>query len=132
MIALVDVKGPKRFSNAQEAIAFLQECHPSEDRRFRPHAAQFEVEAWLLPFWDDICKRLKVNSQAPAANPEAVNHALPPSHHLFELYRKAKPSRRYDKVRDAPTILTAKNLPTAAKACPQLGALLRSLEELAS
>jgi hypothetical protein len=131
VIALIDVhcaSGDRRFKDAQEAIAFLQRSHPGDDPRFRPHAAQYEVEAWLLPFWGDICSRLKVSSQPPGANPEAVDNDHPPSHHLSTLYRKA--GRRYDKPRDAPAILTTERLTVAAAKCPQLQALLTSLDDL--
>lgn len=56
VIALIDVVTsgvPQQFKDAQAAIDYLLSCHPA-DPRYRAHAAQYEFEAWLLPFWDDI------------------------------------------------------------------------------
>lgn len=126
VVGLVDVY--PRFRSAQEAKEFLRQAasgHP----KFHPHAAQFEVEAWLLPYWQEICRRLGVQRQPPGANPEQVNLQKPPSHHLAELYRLAK--RSYDKPRDAKAILNGKDLLAAANPCPEFKALLNTLLQCA-
>jgi hypothetical protein len=125
VIALVDVY--PSFESAQAAKKFLREA-VGDKPRFHAHAAQFDFEAWLLPYWDDICKRLGVKKKKPGANPEQVNKLKPPSKHLAELYRLAK-SRRYsyDKARDGKAILQNKDLTQAANQCPELKSLLNTL-----
>lgn len=56
---------------------------------FFAHAAQFDVEAWLLPYWDDICRRVGVKQGTPGGNPEWVDSVRPPSYRLKELYQHA-------------------------------------------
>jgi hypothetical protein len=124
VLALVDVY--PRFESAQEAKTFLRKA-VGDEPRFHAHAAQFDFEAWLLPYWDDICKCLKVRKQKPAANPEQVNCLKPPSQHLIELYHLAKPPRSYDKARDGKAILRDKDLTVAANQCPELKDLLNTL-----
>jgi hypothetical protein len=102
-----------------------------DEPRFHAHAAQFDFEAWLLPYWDDICRRLKVKKQKPGTNPEEVNRLKPPSKHLSELYRLAKPTRSYDKARDGKAILRDKDLTVAASQCPELKSLLNTLLDCA-
>ena len=129
VVALIDVVcsgSPRRFGNAAEAIDFLQGAAP-KDPRFRAHAAQYDFEAWLLPYWDDICNKLKIKAKSPGAEPEAVNHDKPPSRRLKDLYRKAPHHRDYDKVRDARAILEGKDLILSARKCHQLKAFLNSL-----
>jgi hypothetical protein len=122
VVGLIDVY-PK-FASSQEAKQFLRQAAGSEPR-FHAHAAQFEVEAWLLPFWEEICRKLKVKRQPPGANPEQVDLQKPPSHHLAELFRSAK--RTYDKPRDAQAILQGKELTVVASQCPEFKALLNTL-----
>lgn len=86
VVGLVDVY--PRFTSAMEAKGFLRQAATGEPR-FHAHAAQFEIEAWLLPFWKDICYRLGVQRKPPGANPEQVDLQKPPSRHLSELYRLA-------------------------------------------
>lgn len=121
------------FRNAAEAKQQVSEGAGTDAaRKLRVHAAQFEVEAWLLPFWDEIAKWLRVSAKRPGTKPEDVNHQKPPSLHLEELYRRAKPkSRGYDKVTEAPRWLTWERLPQAAGECPELKLFLNSLLELA-
>jgi len=97
---------------------------------FRTHAAQFEVEAWILPFWNEIARQLTVSAVPPGANPEQVDGQKPPSHHFKELFRRAK--REFDKVLDGPRWLSGERLPTAAQSCPELKSFLNSLLEFAS
>ena len=98
--------------------------HPN----FYAHAAQYDVEAWLLPFWDDICRRLNIQRRAPGHNPEQVDGERPPSLRLMELYRLAKPRpRKYNKPADMYEILARHDLVDAATKCPELRALLNTL-----
>lgn len=130
VIGLVDVVAPgvrTRFANAAEAIATLRSLMQSEPR-FHPHAAQHDVEAWLLPYWATACRKVNRQQRAPGASPEAVNHGHPPSYHLNELYRLA--GKRYDKPRDAAAILRGQDLRVAANACPQFKAFLNTLLDL--
>ena len=130
VVALTDVYPV--FGNAKEAKDALRRFAGSgqAEAKFHPHAAQFELEAWILPFWPQIAKHLGVNAAPPGAQPEAINNQRPPSHHLKDLYAKAK--QRYEKVIDAAKWLTAERLGTAAGHCPELKSFLNSLLELAS
>ena len=131
VIALTDVY--PAFKNAKVAKAELtKRAGGNHDGKFRAHAAQFELEAWLLPHWDDIAKKLGVNAKAPGANPEQVNGQKPPSHHLDDLFRRAKGNKdRYEKGTDAARWLTQERLERSAKDCPELRAFLNSLLEFA-
>ncbi len=94
---------------------------------FHAHAAQFEVEAWAIPFWEEITRRLRVNARPPGANPERINSMKPPSKHFEDLYARAK--KKYEK-----PIELVKNLKgrieEAAKRCPELRKLLDTLISL--
>lgn len=125
------------FRDAREAKDKLREALGDYGRhpKIRIHVAQFEVEAWVIPFWEDICKSLRKRSlkappQKPGDKPEEINGQKPPSRHLKDLYRKAK--TRYEKVKDGPKWLTARNLGESAKVCPELRLFLDSLLEFAS
>ncbi len=122
VVGLLDVY--PRFQSAQEVKDFLRQSGAGE-RRFHTHAAQYEVEAWLLPFWEDICRKLKVQRQPPGAKPEEVDLQTPPSRHLSDLYRLAK--RSYDKPRDLLAILQGKDLRIVAEQCPEFKAFLSTL-----
>jgi hypothetical protein len=104
-----------------------------EDERFFAHAAQYDVEAWLLPYWHDICRRLKIERRSPGTHPEFVNGQNPPAYHLEELYRLAKPkARKYSKPIEMREILRGKDLAIAAAACPEFRLFLNTLLELNS
>ena len=122
VVGLVDVY--PRFRSAQEAKEFLRQAASGEPK-FHAHAAQFEVEAWLLPYWQEICRKLGVQRQPPGGNPEQVDLQRPPSRHLADLYRLA--NRPYDKPRDAKSILNGKDLLVAANQCPEFKELLNTL-----
>lgn len=88
VIALTDVytgTNPPDFVNAADAKAKMRQWVGS-DPRFYPHAAQYDFEAWLLPFWSDIQRLAKSNRTAPGPSPELVNHNKPASHRLEEIF----------------------------------------------
>jgi hypothetical protein len=124
VVSLVDVY--PNFRSATEAKAFLNEA-AEYNSRFHAHAAQYDVEAWLLPYWDAICKRLGVQRSAPGRQPEQVNLDLPPSQRLQELYRLARPPRKYVKPIEMASILRGKDLTIAADQCPEFRSLLNTL-----
>src|SRR5258708_18853397 len=82
--------------------------------RFYPHVAQYDFEAWLLPFWSDIQRLAGHNKGAPAGPPESVNHNRPPSYHIREIFRIGKCPDDYSKPRDASRILRGQDLTVAA------------------
>lgn len=129
VIVLTDVY--PNFRDAAAAKAELSRLVGSSElsARLRFHAAQHEVEAWLLPFWKEIVGSLKITAVPPGTRPEDVNHERPPSFHFRDLYRRAK--KYYDKVRHAAVWLTADRLEEAAKSCPELKLFLNSLLEFA-
>ena len=68
VIALTDVytgTTPPDFNDAADAKAKMR-AWVGADQRFRPHAAQFEFEAWVLPYWDRIKAIADHNQGAPA------------------------------------------------------------------
>ena len=129
VIALTDVytgTNPPDFINAADAKAKMRQWVGTEPR-FHPHAAQYDFEAWLLPYWDSIQKLAKHNQTAPAGNPEAVNHNKPPAHRLVELFEKGKCRDSYSKPRDAARILKDKDLSVSINACSELKALINTI-----
>jgi hypothetical protein len=128
VIALTDVY--PSFANAEAAKKKLAEqAGGSRGGRFRAHAAQFDFEAWLVPFWGEITKYLQVDAKPPGGWPEEINGQRPPSMHLRELYGRA--GRKYEKAVEGPRWLTADRLEQSARACPELKAFLNSLLEFA-
>lgn len=124
VIAITDVYPD--FTDATVAKAELtRQAGGDHDGKFRAHAAKLEFEAWLLPHWDEIARKLGVQASSPGTNPEQVNGQKPPSRHLKDLYQRAK--RKYEKVVDGPLWLTADRLEHSAKSCPQLKLFLNSL-----
>ena len=129
VIALTDVyTGTRAFVDAADAKRKMREWVGPE-QRFYPHAAQYDFEAWLLPYWDDIQQLTGSNRSAPAQNPESVNHMSPPAHRIAEVFRTGEKTKRtfYNKPRDAKRILEGKDLSVAAAQCAQLKALLNTL-----
>ncbi len=56
VIALTDVytgSRPPDFRDAADAKMKMREW-VGDEPRFHPHAAQYEFEAWLLPYWETI------------------------------------------------------------------------------
>jgi hypothetical protein len=127
VIALTDVyTGTDDFGDAADAKAKMRGW-VGGNPRFYPHAAQYDFEAWLLPFWPTIQQLAKHNRAAPPGNPETVDHARPPSHHLREIFRIGGCRTHYSKTRDAKRILRDNDLLVAANACRELKAFLNTV-----
>lgn len=131
VIALTDVyTGTKDFSDAADAKQKMQEW-VGDEPKFYPHAAQYDFEAWLLPYWSDIQRLAGHNRTAPSGAPEKVNHNRPPSRHIIEIFEIGTCRDSYSKVRDANAILRGKDLAVAAAQCPELKAFLNTILTLA-
>jgi hypothetical protein len=127
VIALTDVyTGTPDFEDATDAKRKMcQWVGPNP--RFYPHAAQYDFEAWLLPFWTEIQRLAGHNRTAPPGRPEQVNHNRPPSAHIREVFRIGTCRSDYSKPRDGKRILQGKDLAVAATACPELKAFLNTI-----
>lgn len=129
VIALTDVytgSKPPEFRNAADAKRKMHRWVGAEPR-FHAHAAQYEFEAWLLPYWTEIQRLAGNHRNPPASNPETVNHDKPPARHLAELFRAGSNKRAYLKTRDAAAILRGQDLEVSARACPELRAFLDTI-----
>lgn len=130
MIALTDVyTGSSDFKDAADAKAKMRQW-VGQNEKFFPHAAQYDFEAWLLPYWQAIQKIAGHNRSAPPGPPESVDYGKPPSYHIREIFRIGRCERDYSKVRDADRILDGQNLEHAAAQCPELKAFLNTLLQL--
>ena len=130
VIALTDVyTGNGDFADAADAKAKMRGWVGSNPK-FYPHAAQYDFEAWLLPYWADIIALAGHNKQAPSAHPETVNHNKPPSRHIGEVFRTGSKGRTYSKARDANRILTGNDLAVSAGKCSELKAFLNTILSL--
>jgi Domain of unknown function (DUF4276) len=127
VIALTDVyTGNAYFVDAADAKAKMRSWVGQNDR-FHPHVAQYDFEAWLLPYWDDIQRIAGHNRRAPSGPPETINHERPPSHYIREIFRIGTCRDHYSKARDANCILQGKDLAVAAAQCPELRAFLNTI-----
>ena len=127
VIALTDVyTGTNDFVDAADAKRKMR-VWVGNNERFHPHAAQYDFEAWLLPFWTDIQELAGHNRSAPPGPPEAVNHSRPPSHHIREIFKVGIRREAYSKSRDANRILRGKDLTVPASQCPELKAFLNTI-----
>jgi len=128
VIALTDVytgTNPRDFENAEDAKAKMRQW-VGKNPRFHPHAAQYEFEAWLLPYWTRVRRLSGTNRQVPSRTPETVNHNKPPSPFLQDAFHTGK-RRSYRKTLDGTAILQGQDLAVAAAACPELKALLNAI-----
>ncbi len=126
VVALTDVyTGATDFAHAGDAKAKMRDWVGTEDR-FHPHAAQYEFEAWLLPFWSDIQRLAGHNAAPPQGSPEDVDHNNPPSHRIKDVFRMGGKAY-YNKPRDADRILRGKDLLVSANACPELKGFLNTI-----
>jgi hypothetical protein len=130
VIALTDVyTGRQEFENAADAKKKMREWVGPNDKFF-PHVAQYDFEAWLLPYWSTIQQIAGHNKNVPSAKPEAVNHNRPPSFYIKEIFRIGNCRGDYSKPRDANRILEGQNLSVAAEQCPELKAFLNTIIKL--
>lgn len=119
VMALTDVytgSNPPDFADAQDAVAKMRQW-VGDEPRFHPHAAQYEFEAWLLPYWPTSQQLARHNKKAPATNPETVNHRKPPSQWIKEIFQIGNCGRSYIKTRDASRILRENDLTAAVEQC---------------
>ncbi|MDR1637484.1 MAG: DUF4276 family protein [Treponema sp.] len=130
VIALTDVyTGTFDFRDAADAKAKMRNW-VGEEPRFYPHAAQYDFEAWLLPYWSTIQKLAGHNKNAPSGNPEKVNHDKPPAYHIREIFEAGTCRDSYVKPRDAGRILRGNDLSIAVNQCVELKALVDTIVEL--
>jgi hypothetical protein len=130
VIALTDVyTGTNEFADAEDAIRKMR-AWTGNQPKFHPHVAQYDFEAWLLPFWEDIKKLAGSHRTAPGPHPELINHMHPPSFHLQEAFRTGSNKRGYIKLRDANRILKGKDLSLVICACPQFKAFVNTIIRL--
>ena len=129
VIALTDVYTggiyPYDFSDAANAKSKMR-MWVGPEPRFHPHAAQYEIEAWLLPYWPRIQQLAGHNQAAPGGDPEGVNHGNPPSRRIQEIFFRGN-RRRYSKPRDFGSILRDQDLSLAVSRCPELNELVNSI-----
>ncbi|MBG1257928.1 DUF4276 family protein [Nostoc commune] len=129
VIALTDVyTGTNDFQDAADAKAKMK-TWVGNNPNFYPHAAQYDFEAWLLPYWSTIQKLAGHNKSAPGGLPEQVNHNKSPSYHIKEIFELGK-KRSYSKTRDAAKILKNNNLMDAVNLCLELKAFINTILSL--
>ncbi|RCK79400.1 MAG: hypothetical protein OZSIB_0040 [Candidatus Ozemobacter sibiricus] len=132
VIALTDVytgTTPPDFTDARDAKEKMRQWVGPEPR-FHPHAAQYDFEAWLLPYWPTIQKLAKHNKSAPRGNPETVNHQKPPARRIKEIFEIGKCRDSYVKARDAGRILRENDLIIAIRLCSELKAMINTILSL--
>ena len=123
VIALTDVY--PEFLNATIAKERMRQS-VKNPRNFHAHVAQYEFEAWLIPYWPRIQQLAKHNQSAPRGNPEMVNRNNPPSVQIKEVFHRGK-VRDYIKSRDASKILENADLGIAIQQCSELKALMNTI-----
>ncbi|MEH2281664.1 MAG: DUF4276 family protein [Nostoc sp.] len=129
VIALTHVyTGTNDFQDAADAKAKMK-TWVGNNPNFYPHAAQYDFEAWLLPYWSTIQKLAGHNKSAPGGLPEQVNHNKSPSYHIKEIFELGK-KRSYSKTRDAAKILKNNNLMDAVNLCLELKAFINTILSL--
>lgn len=129
VIALTDVytgTNPPDFIDAKDAKNKMSQWLGHEPR-FHPHVAQYDFEAWLLPYWQTIQQLAKHNKTIPGGNPETINHDNPPSYRIKEIFEIGKCRDSYVKPRDAKRILQENNLITAITQCSELKAFINTI-----
>jgi hypothetical protein len=132
VIALTDVytgSMPPEFPTADAAKQKMREW-VGDEKRFHPHVALHDFEAWLLPYWDRIKELTGSNRKAPGPSPEAVDHGKSPAYRLAEVFRTGPKTQGYVKTRDAGRILMGADLSVAINACPELKAFVETITRL--
>ncbi|MBG1269167.1 DUF4276 family protein [Nostoc sp. WHI] len=126
VIALTDVyTGTDDFKDAADAKDKMK-MWVANNSNFYPHAAQYDFEAWLLPYWPTIQRLAGHNKSAPGDLPEQVNHNKSPSYHIKEIFELGK-KRSYSKTRDAAKILKNQDLMISVSQCPELKAFINTI-----
>lgn len=132
VIALTDVytgSQPPEFKDARDAKEKMcQWVH--HNPKFYAHAAQYDFEAWLLPYWSTIQRLAGHNHAAPSGNPEGVNHNNPPAHRIKAIFETGRCRDSYVKPRDAGRILRENDLSIAIAQCLELKALVNTILSL--
>jgi hypothetical protein len=129
VIALTDVytgANPPDFKDARDAKRKMAQW-VGDEPRFHPHAAQYDFEAWLLPYWPTIQRLAKHNKAAPGGNPETVNHQNPPSFRIRQIFEIGRCRDSYIKTRDAGRILRDNDLLTSIYQCGELKTLINTI-----
>ena len=130
VIALSDVytssnPATRDFTDAADAKQKMRKW-VGDNPKFFPHAAQYDFEAWLLPYWATIQELAGHNKNAPSGRPEDVNHDKSPAYHITEMFRLGK-KRDYVKPREAKKILEKNNLSVAVSQCPELKSFINTI-----
>jgi Domain of unknown function (DUF4276) len=129
VIALTDVytgSQPPEFNDAQDAKNKMRQWVPNNPQ-FHAHAAQYDFEAWLLPYWPTIQRLARHNRAAPGHNPESINHTNPPAHRIKAVFEAGQCRDSYVKPRDAGRILHENDLSVAIDQCTELKALVNTI-----
>lgn len=129
VVALTDVytrTQPPEFEDAEDAKRKMREW-VGEENRFYPHAAQFEFEAWLLPYWQVLQRLAGHNASAPGPDPERINHINPPSKRIGDLFRRGSKGRAYVKEMEAIRVLREADPSIAIAQCAELKALVNTI-----
>ena len=129
VVALTDVYtgiSPGDFLDAADAKSKMRQW-VGDEPRFHPHAAQYDFEAWLLPYWSRIQQLTGHNRTRPGGSPEQVNHTNPPAYHIKQIFRNGNCRDDYVKPRDAGRILKDQELSLAINQCSELKALINSI-----
>jgi hypothetical protein len=129
VLALTDVytgTNPPDFIDATDAKTKMR-AWVGPEPRFHPHAAQYDFEAWLLPYWPTIQKLAGHSRTAPKGQPEMVNHSKPPSYRIKEIFEIGQCRDSYIKPRDAGRILHENDLSVAISQCLELKAFLNTI-----
>lgn len=132
VIALTDVytgSNPPEFPTAGDAKQKMREWVGAE-KRFHPHVALHDFEAWLLPYWKKITTLTGSNHKAPRTSPEKVNHGNSPAYRLADEFRTGPKTRSYVKARDAGRILKDEDLLVSINACPEFKAFVNTILNL--
>ena len=112
--------GTGDFVNSADAKAKMRSVGQLQEPRFHPHVAQYDFEAWLLPYWDEIKKLAETQqkcSLGTARDGEPQSSSLVP--HTRTSFESVQCRDDYSKPRDANRILRGKDLGVAAAQCPE-------------
>jgi hypothetical protein len=132
VVALTDVYTgtvPPRFENAADARSKLRDW-AGHNPAFYAHAAQYDFEAWLIPYWNSIQRIAGSKLALPSKHPEHINHSRLASYHIREAFRTGTKRKAYVKKRDALRILRGQDLMASITACPELKAFVNTFLEL--